>query len=137
MNHYVWLNTKYKNYWLHGFRRFFNVFPHHKEANDRPSWHGQVDPKGTVGTIYAGDHKKLLYTKCINYGSHRIFFKFLSMKAVDLITRGLASLHPRGTPQAIDVATYMVSEDFFHNTCSYIDPRGVAIFDPRGLIGRI
>ena len=25
----------------------------------------------------------------------------------------------------------------FHNTCSNIDPRGVAIFDPRGLIGRI
>ena len=66
------------------------------------------------------------------------FLKFLSMKAVDLITRGMASLHPRGTPRAIDVATYyMVSEDFFHNTCSYIDPRGVAIFDPRGLIGRI
>ena len=32
----------------------------------------------------------------------------------------------------------MVSEEkiFFHNTC-YIDPQGVASFDPRGLIGRI
>ena len=75
VNHYVLLNTKYKTYWLHGFRRFVNVFPHYKEANDRPSWHGKVDPKGTVDTIYGGDHKKLLYTKCINYGSHRIFFK--------------------------------------------------------------
>ena len=26
---------------------------------------------------------------------------------------------------------------FSHNTCSYIDPCGVASFDPRGLIGRI
>ena len=25
---------------------FFNVFPHYKEANNRPSWHGQVGPQG-------------------------------------------------------------------------------------------
>ena len=32
----------------------------------------------------------------------------------------------------------MASEDFCHNTCSYIDPWGVpASFDPMGLIGRI
>ena len=43
-----------------------------------------------------------------------------------------------GVPGALDPATYyMVSEDFFHNTYSYIDLRCVAIFDPRGLIGRI
>ena len=31
----------------------------------------------------------------------------------------------------------MVSELFSHNTCSYIDPHGVASFDPSSLIGRI
>ena len=32
---------------------------------------GKLDPRGTVGMIYAGDHKTLLYTKYINYGPHR------------------------------------------------------------------
>ena len=69
VNHYALLHTKYKSYWLHGFRRFFNVFPHYKESNDRPSWQlAKLDPKGT---FYAGDHKTLLYTKYINYGPHR------------------------------------------------------------------
>ena len=36
-----------------------------------PHGMAKLDPKGTVGTIYAGDHKTLLYTKCINYGPHR------------------------------------------------------------------
>ena len=71
VNHYALLQTKYKSYWLHGFRLFFNVFPHYKEADNRPSWQGQV------------------------------------------------------------------GEYFFHNTWSYIDHRGVAICDSRGLIGRI
>ena len=31
----------------------------------------KLDPKGTVGTIYAGDHKTLLETKYKNYGPHR------------------------------------------------------------------
>ena len=34
----------------------------------------KLDPKGTVGTIYAGDLKTLLYTKYTNYGSHRKVF---------------------------------------------------------------
>ena len=63
-----------------------------------PHGMAKLDPKGTVGTIYAGDHKTLLYTKCINYGPHRKdFLKFLSLKL--LITRGLASLHPRRAPR--------------------------------------
>ena len=32
---------------------------------------GKLDPGGTVGMIYAGDHKTLLNTKYINYGPHR------------------------------------------------------------------
>ena len=30
-----------------------------------------TDPQGMVGTIYAGDHNALLYTKYINNGPHR------------------------------------------------------------------
>ena len=36
-----------------------------------PQGMANLDPKGTVGKIYAGDHKTLLYTKYINYGPHR------------------------------------------------------------------
>ena len=43
----------------------------------------KLDPKGMVGTIYAGDHKILLETKYINYGPHRKdflkFFPILSL----------------------------------------------------------
>ena len=46
VNHCALLHTKYKNNWFHGSRRFFKVFPHYKEANNRPSWHGQVGPQG-------------------------------------------------------------------------------------------
>ena len=35
-----------------------------------PHGMAKLDPMGTVGTIYAGDHKTLLYTKYINYGPH-------------------------------------------------------------------
>ena len=58
-----------------------------------PHGMAKLDPKGTVGTIYAGDHKTLLYTKCINYGPHRKdFLKFLSMRAVD--NQGLGQFAP-------------------------------------------
>ena len=36
-----------------------------------PQGMAKLDPISTVGTIYAGDHKTLLYTKYINYGPHR------------------------------------------------------------------
>ena len=39
-----------------------------------PHGMAKLDPKGTVGTIYAGDYKTLLYTKFINYGTHRKYF---------------------------------------------------------------
>ena len=32
---------------------------------------------------------------------------------------------------------YVFRRFLFHNTCSNIDPPGVAIFDPKGWIGRI
>ena len=46
-----------------------------------PQGMAKVDPKGTVGMIYAGDHKTLLYTKYINNGPHRKIF--ISMRAID------------------------------------------------------
>ena len=39
-----------------------------------PQGMAKLDPKGTVGTIYAGDNKALLYIKYINYGPHRKHF---------------------------------------------------------------
>ena len=53
------------------------VFPHYKIIrNLMTGLHGmtKLDPKDTVGTIYAGDHKTLLKTKYINYGPHRKIF---------------------------------------------------------------
>ena len=62
---------------------FLKVFPYYKEANDRPSGHGQVESQGHVGMIYAGDQKTLIYTKYINYWPHRkdfhIFFSITSL----------------------------------------------------------
>ena len=84
---------------------FFMFFPSIRKlltdpllrVSDRP---GQVGPKGTVGTIYAGDHKTLLYTKCINYWPLRKdFLKFLSMRAVD--HQGLGQSAPEGSTRSI------------------------------------
>ena len=36
-----------------------------------PQGMARLNPKGTVGTINAGDNKTLLETKYINYGPHR------------------------------------------------------------------
>ena len=36
-----------------------------------PQGMAKLDPKGTVGTIYAGDYRTLLKTKYINYWPHR------------------------------------------------------------------
>ena len=69
MNHYALLHTK--SYLLHGFKRFFKFFPIIRKLMTDPQGMAKLDPKGTVGTIYAGDHRTLLYTKYINYGPHR------------------------------------------------------------------
>ena len=53
---------------------FFNVFPIIRKLMTDPHSMAKLDPKGTVGTIYAGDHMLLLYTKCINNGPHRKLF---------------------------------------------------------------
>ena len=39
-----------------------------------PQGMAKLDPKGTVATIYVGDHMTLLETKYINYGPHRKYF---------------------------------------------------------------
>ena len=63
--------------------------------------------------------------------------KILSMRAVD--HKGLGQFTPKGSTRSIRRChiLYGFRRFFFHNTCSYIDPRGVVISDPRGLVGRI
>ena len=61
MNHHALLHTKYTVLKLLAscFQKIFS--PHYKEANDRPSGHGQVRPQGHGWhDDYAGDHKTLL-----------------------------------------------------------------------------
>ena len=54
------LHTKYKSYWLHGFQK---IFPIIRKLMTDPQDMAKLDPKGTVGTIYAGGNKTSLYTK--------------------------------------------------------------------------
>ena len=62
VNRYALLHTKNKNYWLHGFQRFLKFFPIIRQIIRDPQGMAKLDPKGTVGTIYAGNHKIVLYT---------------------------------------------------------------------------
>ena len=41
---------------------FFNVFPIIRKLTTDPHGMAKLDPKDMVATIYAGDHKTLLYT---------------------------------------------------------------------------
>ena len=103
-----------------------------------PHGMAKLDPKGTVGMIYAGDHKALLYTKFINIGPHRKdSLKILSMRAVD--HQGLGQFAPKASTWRIRRCHILYGFRIFFSIihCSYTGPRGVAIFDPRGLIGRI
>ena len=77
VKHYALLHIKYKSYWFHGFERFFKFFPIKRKLLTGPQSKAKLDPKGTVVTIYARDHKTLLYTKYINYGPHRKYFLYL------------------------------------------------------------
>ena len=54
------LHTKYKSNWFHGFQKIFPII--RKLMTDLQGM-AQLDPKGTVGTIYAEGDKTLLYTK--------------------------------------------------------------------------
>ena len=56
---------------------FLMSFPIIRKLMTDPHGMAKLDSKGTVGKIYAGDHKTLLYAKCINHGPHRKVF-FLS-----------------------------------------------------------
>ena len=77
-----------------------------------------MDPRGMVGRIYKEDHYTLLLTKYESSGS-------CGFGEEDFFALGL-----------------VVSEKIFlcFSHCKSIganDPRGWAIFDPRGMIGRI
>ena len=50
---------------------FIMFFPILRNLMTDPRDMGKLDPRGTVGMIYAGDNKTLLYTKYISYGPHR------------------------------------------------------------------
>ena len=84
-----------------------------------------MDPRGTVGRIYKEEHYTLLQTKYESSGPCGFGEEdFL------LLTK-YESSGPRGFGE----------EDFlFFSHCKSMganDPRGGAIFDPRGMIGRI
>ena len=49
----------------------FLIFPIIRKLMTDPQGMAKLDPKSMVGTIYAWDHKTLLYTKYVNYGPHR------------------------------------------------------------------
>ena len=59
------------------------------------------------------------------------------MRAVDL--KGLGQFALEGSTRSFRHChiLYAFRRFYFHNTCSYIDPGGVVIFDPWGLVGRI
>ena len=67
----------------------------------------------------------------------KIFIIFLSMRVVDL--KGLGQFALQGSTRSFRRChiLYGFRIFYFHNTCSYIDPGGVVIFDPWGLVGRI
>ena len=76
-------------------------------SHDAPRGVACMDPRGTVGRIYKEDHYTLLHTKYVSFG-------------------------PCGFGE----------EDFFLCFCHCKsmednDPQGGAIFDPRGMVGRI
>ena len=73
MNHYALLHLNIKAIGLMVSEDFFKVFPPIiKKLMTDSQGMAKLDPKGMVGTIYAGDHKTSLYTKyIINYGPHK------------------------------------------------------------------
>ena len=115
-----------------------------------PPGQGRMDPRGTVGRIYKEEHYILLQTKYESSGPccfGEDFFYVLPMTPP-----GRACMNPRGTVGRIykeDHYTLLLTKyessgpcDFFlcFSHCKSMganDPRGVAIFDPRGIVGRI
>ena len=78
VNHYVLLYTNIKAIGLMVSEDFLKFFPIIKKLMTDSQGIAKLDPKGMVGTIYAGDHKTLLYTKyIINYGPHKKVFKWV------------------------------------------------------------
>ena len=115
-----------------------------------------MDHRGTVGRIYKEDHYILLQIKYESFGpcgfEEEDFFMFYPLPP----PRGRARMDPRGTVGRIykeDHYTLLLTkyessgpcgfgeEDFLcFSHCKSMganDRRGGAIFDPRGMIGRI
>ena len=118
-----------------------------------------MDHRGTVGRIYKEDHYILLQTKYESSGpcgfGEEDFFYVLPMTPPPP-PRGMARMDPRGTVGRIykeDHYTLLLTkyessgpcgfgeEDFLcFSHCKSMganDPRSGAIFDPRGMIGKI
>ena len=78
VNHYALLHTKYKSYLLHGFRRFFNVFPHYKEANNRQTlmaWPSRT-PRARLARFMQGTTRHCYILKCKLCAHRKDFLKF-------------------------------------------------------------
>ena len=106
-DHLTLLNTKYLSPGPHGFREEDFFFPIISMRANEPQGVAILDPRGMVGRIYVGDHLTLLNTKYLRSGPHG--FR---------------------------------EEDFFLSFSHYRsmranEPQGVAIWDPRGMVGRI
>ena len=112
-----------------------------------------MDPRGTVGRIYKEDYYTLLHTKYGSFGSCG-FGEEDFLKVFPMTPPGRARMDSRGTVGRIykeDHYTLLLTkyessglcgfgeEDFlsFSHCMGANDPRDGAIFDPRGMIGRI
>ena len=121
-----------------------------------------MDPRGTVGRIHKEDHYKLLHTKYessepCGFGDEDFFYVFPIVSLWEIMAPGagpfltpgaqLAGFVKRTTihcyTQNRKALYFVVSEKkiflcFSHcKSMGANDPRGGAIFDPRGMVGRI
>ena len=61
--------TAYLSCWPHGFREF-SIFLIRVYGSKSPKDLANLDLRGMVGKIYAGDHQTLIYTLYISCGPH-------------------------------------------------------------------
>ena len=111
---------------------------------------------GTVGMIYKEEHYILIHTKYESSGRCGFGEEDFLCFTHDPPPRGGAHMNPRGTVGRIykeDHYTLLLTKYESSGTCDFgeefvlcfshcksmgaNDPRGGAIFDPRGMIGRI
>ena len=157
-DHNTLLHTKYKSFKPCGFREedFFLCFSHCKSMEDNDPQGGAIfDPRSMAGRIYKEDHYILRHTKYESSGpcgfGEEDFFMF---------SHDAPGAGPVGTPgarmagfikkttilcyiQNLKALGLVVSEKKIFLCFSHCKPMGAndswggAIFDPRGMVGRI